>query len=115
MHREEEIALGLVGNIGALLQILDLGRSQRLVRGARIDHLHTGHTLLDLLTQALHHLQGDILLLHTAIDSSRIVTTVAGIKHHNLHAVAIFGVCRSAHGNGQNEYQNGQNITRAHF
>jgi hypothetical protein len=40
---------------------------------------------------------------------------VAGIKHHNLHTVAIFGIGRTAHSNGQNKYQNGQNITRAHF
>ena len=87
VHRKEEVALGLVGNIGALLQILDLGRSQRLIRRARIDHLYTGHPLLDLLTQAQDHLQGQILLLYTAIDRSRIVTAVAGIEHHDTDAV----------------------------
>ena len=95
MDRNEEVAAGLVGDVGARLQVFRLVGSQRLVRLARIDHLHAGHALLDHFAELESHLQRQVLFAGSAVVRTGIVAAVTGVDHHNFDSVRnIPGRCR---------------------
>lgn len=84
MDRKEQVALGLVGDVGPRLQILGQRLGKLLVGLAGVDHLHFGKFPLDERAQFERHFQVEILLVDSAIvRSGKFRPAVARIDDDN--------------------------------
>ena len=87
MDRYEEVAAGLVGDVGPGLEVRRQISPQGLVRGTRIDDLHAGHPLLDEFSEFQSDLQRKGLLINAAVMGPGEFAAVPGIDHHDFHAM----------------------------
>ena len=87
VDRDEEVAAGLVGNVGPGLQVGRQVASQRLIRRAGVDHLHTGHPVLDEFSEFERHLQREVLFIDPAIVCTGKFSSVPGIDYHDFDTV----------------------------
>lgn len=84
VDRKEQVALGLVGDVGPRLQILGQRLGKLLVGLAGVDHLHFGKFPLDERAQFERHFQVEILLVDSAIvRSGKFRPAVARIDDDN--------------------------------
>ena len=87
VDRNEEVAAGLVGDVGTRLEVGCQIGAQRLVRLAGIDHLHARHPLLDELPEFERHLQREVFLVDIAVVRPGEFPAVSGIDDHNFDPV----------------------------
>ena len=75
VNRHEEVGIIAVGNRRTLLE------RHKLIRAARINHLHLGALLLDQLTKGQRHIEVNRLLLRLLTHGSGILTAMTGINN----------------------------------
>ena len=87
MDREEEVAAGVVGDVGPGLEVRGEVCAEGLVRGPRIDHLDARHPLLDEFPEFQGHFQREVLLIDPAVMGPGKFPAVPGVDYHDADAV----------------------------
>ena len=87
VDRDEEVAPGLVGDVGTRLQVRSQVLPQLLVRLAGVDHLHARHPLLDEFAQFQGHLQRQVLFIDSPVMRPGKFASVSCVDHHDFEAV----------------------------
>ena len=99
VDRDEEVAPGLVGNVGPRLQVGRQVRPQSPVRRAGVDHLHARHPLLNELSEFERHLQREVLFIDPAVVRAGEFSPVPGVDDHDFDAVRNIPRRRNVHKN----------------